>query len=223
MRFLNLFTHSKNVAGRYRLKKALFDLGPTGYSFEKFMGRLFERQGYKVQVGKIVEGVCVSHEVDVVAEKDNEIVMVECKFHRQQGRKSDVKVALYIKSRFEDIKTALERNGELKGKTFRGFIATNTRFTDDAIKFGSCSGLELLAWNYPPHRNLQKWIEESDYHPITALGSANNRVKSVLLDNNIVLCREIIEQEKKLLDLRIPMHDIKKIVKEAQEIVGVQY
>lgn len=209
---------SKNVAGRYRLKKAIFDLGPSGYPFEKFVGRLFENKGYEVKVGQIVQGKCVTHEVDVIAENDKEVIMVECKFHQQQGRKSDVKVALYIKSRFDDIQDQIKREGLYPNKKFRGFIATNTRFTDDATAYATCSGVSLISWNYPKGENLQAWIENTNYHLITALSSATAKVKQKLLENDIVLCRDIIEQGHQLQKLGLTIPAINKMVREAKAI-----
>src|SRR5690606_23880275 len=54
-------------ASRYKLKQAIYDLGPTGFPFENFIAAIFTYPGYKTDVGKIVQGVCVSHELDVVA------------------------------------------------------------------------------------------------------------------------------------------------------------
>lgn len=57
-------------ASRYKLKKAIFELGPTGYPFEKFVAAVLEHSGYRVEVGKIIKGACISHEVDVIARKE---------------------------------------------------------------------------------------------------------------------------------------------------------
>ena len=57
------------VADRYNLKRALMELGPHGYSFEKFIAQLFSYQGYKTEANVIIAGSCVEHEVDVVAKK----------------------------------------------------------------------------------------------------------------------------------------------------------
>ncbi len=209
---------SKNAAGRFRLKKAINDLGPSGYPFERFIGRLYQHAGYQVKVGQIVQGRCVSHEVDVIAENEHEIVMVECKFHSEQGRKSDVKVALYIKARFDDIKARMEAEGLLNHKTFRGSVATNTRFTEDAIEFGTCAGMSLIAWDYPSKLNLRNWVESSNLHIVTALSSATKKIKQILLEHNIVLCKEIIEQEHRLKEIGIPVPMIDQIVNEAKEI-----
>ena len=211
---------SKNAAGRYRLKKAIFDLGPSGYPFEKFIGRLFVNRGYDVKVGEIVQGKCITHEVDVIAENEEEVIMVECKFHHQQGRKSDVKVALYIKSRFDDIYDNIKVNNLYPNKKFTGYIATNTRFTEDAISYANCSKVHLLSWNFPYDNNLQSWVEDTNYHLVTALSSATKKIKQLLLKNDIVLCREVIEKEKQLQDIGIPISIIKKIIKEAKEIIN---
>lgn len=210
---------SKNAAGRYRLKKAIFELGPSGYPFEKFMGRLFENKGYKVKVGEIIQGNCITHEVDVIAENDEEIVMVECKFHHQQGRKSDVKVALYIKSRFDDIKAQIKKEGLYPNKKFKGCIATNTRFTNDARTYSECSGVSLISWDYPKENNLQNWVDNTNYHLITALSSATKKTKQLLLENNIVLCRELIEKQVEMQKIGIPALVIKKMTKEAKAII----
>ena len=41
---------NKISASRYSLKRALFDLGPTGYPFERLVGALLKEKGYKTKV-----------------------------------------------------------------------------------------------------------------------------------------------------------------------------
>jgi len=41
---------------RYSLKEALMKLGPSGYPFEKFIGKLLEYQGYKIRVNVEIMG-----------------------------------------------------------------------------------------------------------------------------------------------------------------------
>ena len=92
-------------ASRYKLKSAIYELGPTGYPFERFVAALLQNSGYKVEVGKVIKGNCVSHEIDVIAQKDNFKLFIECKFHSEQGRHCNVKIPLYIHSRFRDVET----------------------------------------------------------------------------------------------------------------------
>ena len=58
------------LASKYKLKKAIYELGPTGYPFERFIAAILKYSGFKVQVGQILQGACVSHEIDVVAQKN---------------------------------------------------------------------------------------------------------------------------------------------------------
>ena len=96
-------SRSKSSASRYKLKKAIMELGPTGFPFEKFVAAILREDGFKTDVGVFVKGYCVSHEVDVVAKNEKKHFMVECKYNSQQGRVNDVKIAIYIQSRILDI------------------------------------------------------------------------------------------------------------------------
>jgi len=209
---------SHRIAGTYRLKKAIFELGPTGYPFERFVGELLKNQGYKVEVGKIIKGHCVQHEVDVVAEKDDQKYMIECKFHSAPSKKSDVKVSLYIQSRFLDIEKEWKKKESEHLRFHQGWIVTNTRFTEDAMQFGKCAGLKLISWDYPFSGSLKERIVLSGLHPITALQSITKKEKKELLTFDVVLCRNL--NNELLYKAGIRENRINKILKEAKELVG---
>ena len=42
------------AAGRYNIKKAIMELGPTGYPFEKIIAEILRGQGFSIEVGKIL-------------------------------------------------------------------------------------------------------------------------------------------------------------------------
>lgn len=210
---------SSRTAGRYRLKQAVLEMGPSGYPFEKLMGKLFEHKGYSAKVGQIVQGQCVNHEVDVIAKNKNEQIMVECKFHRDPGYKSNVKIPLYINSRFLDVKSTWETDPELSNIHFTGMLATNTRFTEDAIEYGQCAGLRLLSWDYPEGDSLKDWIDQSGFHPITSLSSLKKTHKEKLLEKNIVLCRELSDNKEELINLGLKPEQITRVLKEAENLV----
>ncbi len=209
---------SHNVAGHFRLKKAVLDLGPSGYPFEKFVGRLFSNKNYNVEVSKIIQGNCVTHEVDVIAKNETEHIYIECKFHKDR-KKNDVKIPMYIKSRFDDIRNNLGKLPENKNINIKGMLITNTRFSSDAEDFGKCSGLTLIGWDYPKKGNLRDWIDQSGYHPITSLSSLTKKHKQKLLEKNIILCREIEPNIQVLEEIGIRKKDFKRIIKEAKEIM----
>ena len=210
---------SRHAAGKYKLKKAIFELGPTGYPFERFVGELLKNQGYQVEVGQIVQGFCVQHEVDVIAEKDNRRYIIECKWHSDLSTKSDVKVSLYFHSRFQDIKKQWEKQANNHLLFHEGWLVTNTRFTDDALQYGECAGLRMISWDYPEKGSLKDRIDLSGLHPITALQSLTKREKEMLLEKNIVLCRDITGQA--LETAGIKSSRFRKILQEAEEIGSI--
>lgn len=193
MAFKMLKGKSSVSASRYKLKKALMELGPTGFPFEKLVGKLMEHEGFATQVGVIVQGNCVQHEIDVIAQKENNHYMIECKYHSDQGRFCNVKIPLYIHSRFLDVEKQWERLKGHEAKLHKGGVYTNTRFTTDAIQYGKCVGLLMTSWDYPYGNGLKDRIDKSGLHPLTALTTLTKNEKAKLLDKGIVLCKELHE------------------------------
>src|SRR5690554_1359610 len=141
--FKILKAKSRVSASKYKLKKALMELGPSGFPFEKLVGKLFDHEGFATTVGVIVKGNCVEHEVDVIAQKNNKHYMIECKYHNDQGKYCNVKTPLYIHSRFLDVENQWVQLKGHEAKLHKGGVYTNTRFTSDAIQYGKCVGLLL--------------------------------------------------------------------------------
>lgn len=206
------------IAGRYKLKNAIRDLGPSGFPFEEYVGSVLKKNGYQARVGVIIQGHCIQHEVDVEAEKDNVHIMIECKFHAQAGSKSNVKVSLYIHSRFRDIETMWKKSPEHAKKEHQGWVVTNSQFSDDALTYGECSGLKMISWAHPKNNSLKKMIEDAGLHPITCLNSISDIEMQKLLDKKIVLCSDICEDKKILLSIGIKEDRIQGIQKEGRAI-----
>ncbi len=211
---------SRSLAGKYKLKRAIMELGPSGYPFEQYFGEILKNQGFSVEVGKIVEGHCVNHEVDVIAKKDNRLIMIECKFHNSTGMKNDVKIPLYINSRFHDIRRKLSKNNGLENIDFEGWIVTNTRFSEDAIKYGNCAGMQLIGWDYPRQGSLKERVELSGLYPITCLSTLTKKEKKRLLERKIVLCRSLIDNEALLHEINVNRRNLSKVQREAEQIVN---
>ena len=172
------------VAAKYSLKKAVFDLGPSGFPFEDFVTEIYRAKGHDASTGVILEGKCAKHEVDLFAvHKGGKRHGAEIKFHNHQGIKTDLKVALYVHSRFDDLISA--------DKVDEGILITNTKFTKNAISYGECVGLKMISWDYPKENNLYSLIEETGLHPITCLTTIPKNDKNRLMKNDVVLCRDI--------------------------------
>ena len=210
--------HSRVSASKYKLKNALFELGPTGFPFENLVGKLLSHEGFSIQVGVIVSGHCVSHEIDVIADKDDQHYFIECKFHSDQGRFCNVKIPLYVNSRFLDVEKQWKKQKGNDGKISKGGVYTNTRFTSDATQYGKCAGLLMASWDYPFGNGLKERIDRSGLHPLTALTTLTKNEKTKLLDLGLVLCREIYEHPQVLNKIGISKARHKNIVEDGKEL-----
>ena len=202
------------LASKYKLKKAIYELGPTGFPFERFVGAVLKYSGYETSIGEVIQGQCVSHEIDVVAHKNNETTIVECKFHSEQGLKCNVKVPLYINSRYQDVKKYWNTNRKNGTTLTQGWVVTNTRFTKDALQYGNCIGLYLLSWDYPKKNGLKDRIDRLGLYPITVSTLLTNREKQFLLSRDVVLSRDLIDDSFFLDHLGISDIRKKKILNE---------
>jgi len=216
-----LLKQKKSVfAAKYKLKKAIYELGPTGFPFEKFVAAILEYSGYTTETGKIMPGICVTHEIDVYAEKNGNVSIIECKFHNEEGRNCNVKIPLYIHSRYLDVLGQWEKKKDKTKTMERGGVVTNTRFTEDAITYGTCVGLNLLSWDYPKDNGLKDRIDRLGLYPITVSHLLSSKEKQFLLSRDVVLCRQLFKDKFFLDHLGISQTRQEKILKELSELCG---
>ncbi len=213
--FALLKKESNSLAAQYNLRDALLLLGPAGFYFEKFIARVFEAEGYTTLTNLILNGKCVAHEIDVILKKDNQIAMVECKFHGSKEVRSDVKVPMYILSRFNDLKDRSQVIFTKKDTISDCWIVTNNRFTADALAFGTCSGLHLLSWDYPKKDDLSTKIDRSKLYPITCLTTISLLEKDKLLALNILFVSDLFQDSECLARIGLSTNRIKNVIKEA--------
>ncbi len=205
-------------ASKYKLKKAIYELGPTGFPFEKFISTLLQYSGYDTRVGEVVKGQCVSHEIDVLARKNGKTFLIEYKFHGEEGRNCNVKIPLYIHSRFQDVKAADNGAGAGFSKPDEGWVVTNTRFTQEAVTYGKCVGLYLLSWDYPEDDGIRNRIDRLALYPITVSTLLSQREKHFLLSRDIVLCRQLIKDTFYLDHLGVSENRKSRILKEIEDL-----
>lgn len=176
---------SPDLAMKYNLKDALAELGPSGYPFEKYVAMLLSEIGYDTKTNQTLSGGCVTHEVDVVAVKDQVTYFIEAKFHKNHGQRTDVRVALYIKARYDDLKS------NWQGGETMPWIVTNTRFSTDAIKYSECQNIRITSWGYPKGEGIMDLIEQTALHPITIVDGMTSDDKMRLLAAGVVTCRQL--------------------------------
>ena len=194
-----LLGKKKKLAIKFSLKRAMRKLGPTGFPFEKYIGSILSKKGFKIKLNQIVKGRCCSYEIDFIAEKDNIFYIGECKYRNLSGGRVHSQIALSNYARFLDIKKGKIFNGKNKTKSI---LVTNTKFTTKAIKYSKCIGVDLLGWNYPKNRGLESIIDKEEFYPITILKSLRKDISDVFVSKKIMLVGDLLEL------------DIKKFAKE---------
>ncbi|MBY0353246.1 restriction endonuclease [Candidatus Babeliales bacterium] len=205
------------VAGRYHFRQAIMALGPSGFPFEHYVAELLKRQGYQVVVGQVVMGKCVSHEVDIIAIKDHDRFIMECKFHHAVGARCSIQTALYVKARYEDI-LARNHNNDFSGT----WLVTNAKISTVAIQYGLCVGMKLLAWDYPQNNGLERIVDQLGLHPITCLSSLPKSAIEELLREGIVLCLDVHNHKDLLRRLHLSDERVSDILRECDEISRTQ-
>lgn len=206
LEFLNSSSTPHHQA-RYSLKQAIMDLGPTGYPFEDYIAHVLNHEGYQTTVRNMIQGKCISHEIDVIATKGEQNIMVEAKFHNSTGIKTDVHVSLYTKARFEDTKE--------KNRFTKPMLVTNTKLTGEAVTYAQCVGMEVLGWSYPENESLRDLVEKHALFPLTVLTSLPNTFKQQLLQQGIVMCKDLCLNPQTIMSLDLPDEKKQRIKEEA--------
>jgi len=206
----------KPLAARYSMKRAVLALGPSGFPFEDFMAEIFRAQGCRhVETRKSMHGACAPHEVDLYMQQNGRTIAAELKFHNRLGIKTDLKVALYVHARFEDLKKP-----KTQDMIDEAWLITNTEFTSNAIDYGKCAGLKLISWEYPQRENIRNLIEETGVQPITSLTTLSAHEQRMLMEKRVVLCRMLHGNRDTLEDIGLSEDRISEVLTEGNALCG---
>jgi len=199
------------VAEKYNLKRAIMNLGPTGFPFEEFIAEILRNYGYKATTDAKLKGKVIYQEVDVIAEKDKKF-MIECKYHNEPGTDTRLQPAMYTYARFLDL---------AQYKFDQPWLITNTKCTSDAVGYAKGVNLKITSWNFPKEESLLRLITSKNLYPVTIL-FLTNEIKEKLIMNKVVLLKTLIEKDLKELYKRtnIPIKELEKIKNKAREILA---
>lgn len=218
--FKNLKKRERLSAAKYSMRRAILELGPTGFPFEDFFSAVMRSKGYESRVREVVPGKCSAHELDVVMEKGETRIGAELKFHNTPGFKVDLKTALYVWARFHDIKEGALARGEEPLLT-EGWLVTNTKFTTNTIEYAHCAGLKLLGWSYPHGESLSDLVDAANLYPVTVLTSLSDAEKARLLEHGTTLCRMIAEDPEALARAGVTKRKHREVVEESAGLCKV--
>lgn len=216
---------------RFNLKQGMRKLGPTGFPFERYIGKIFSGCGFDTAVNKYISGHCIRYEIDFLAKKGNSLYIGECKYRNLAGGRVDLKIALANYARFLDLKNSpflkkvffsVFHQKMKKSLKIKSIIVTNTKFTSKAIKYCDCVGVELLGWKCPRSAGLESLIDNQGLYPITILPSLKKFLADIFISKKIVLAKDLlkINSEKFAKKFKIQNRYLDALIKEAKILFG---
>jgi hypothetical protein len=201
------------LAEKYDLKRAIMSLGPSGFPFEQFFAGVLREYGYKTKVGTKQKGKIITHEIDIIAEKENpqKSYMIECKYHNEPGKHTKLQPAMYTYARFLDLKIKLDQP----------WLVTNTKCSKDAIDYAKGVNLKITSWRYPKEESLLKMVSDKKIFPITILKKLDNETKEKLFKEKIVLIRDLLNYQVSELTKKTGLNEqeINKILEEVKQVL----
>ena len=209
-------------AARYDLKGAIMRLGPAGFPFETFFGEVLAEYGYKTRLRTFLQGRCIPHEIDVIAkdEETGETLMIECKYKNLAGDYIGVKDILYTYARYLDLVEGCKTGAclEINGV----WLATNTKFSREVIKYAKCKGINLTGWEYPGRKSLKRLVEKKKLYPITVLRSLDSFSQSRLGAAELMLCKDLLENDEDyIIEVTgIKRKKLRQMISEAESILS---
>ncbi|MFW9934893.1 MAG: ATP cone domain-containing protein [Candidatus Thorarchaeota archaeon] len=214
MAVTELETHREVVEFRRDLRDGLARIG-SGFIFEDYVRLLLEEYGYKVSGNVVLQGACVDHEVDSIAERDGEVIYVEMKHHSVLERYTPFEVTLAAKAKWDDLQAGCEQG--LNDCSFdRVLIVTNTRLTQHARHYAECVGIEHFGWNTPIGRGIDWFIENKKLYPVTILRTVTDEERDELYKHRILTLNQLMKADPKSVGLSETR--LKELIAETQRV-----
>lgn len=209
-----------DVSARYSLRRAMANLGPDGYVFEKYIAVVLEAYGYEAKTNQVVAGASgVEHEIDVLATKDGNTYYIEAKYKNEYGLKTHVDTVMYSWARYIDIAEA-RKNHERS----QIWLVTNTEFTISAKQFGKYREMVLVGWDYPVNQALEDMIADKKLYPVSILPSVSQNDRKALIKNGLILAQDLIPYTADNLENKFGLSPKRsqKIIDEARALTVIE-
>lgn len=217
MVFQRLRKYESAVSSRKDLKTALCGIRSKP-EFEEYVRIVLRAHGYNVTENQVIQGFCVTHEIDGIAEKDGKTIYLEVKSHADPHSYTPFEVTLAAKAKWDDIKEGFKK-GFNNHPFDKVLIVCNTKLTEHARKYADCIGLEHMGWNSPVGCGLDRLIEEKKLYPVTILRNLSEKERDALSDHDIITLKQLVEAKGK--NVGIPKSRITRFIEEAESILAL--
>ncbi|MBI5332736.1 MAG: restriction endonuclease [Candidatus Aenigmarchaeota archaeon] len=197
---------SSRIAAVFGLREAIADLDSV--SFEKYAAKVLEADGYKCIWNRIIDGRCIDHQIDIIAEKNGEFFYIECKRHYNPHRFCGLEVPLEVWARLIDLQEGFG-DGKNKYNFSKAWIFTNSKFSEHAMKYATAKGVMMTGWSI----GLQDLIEARKIYPVTIL-NIDLVAKAELLRKDIITLQDVLGAKK----AKMPNWD--NVIEMAHSVLG---
>jgi Holliday junction resolvase len=201
------------------LREAITLLRPKP-DFEEFISLLLKEYGYAIERNQIIAGKCVEHEIDAVARKNNETLLVEIKHHIQSHTYTGLHIFLEVQATLEDL---LEGYRWKKNKInfTKALVVCNTKISDHARDYAVCKGIDYIGWRFPEEKGLEQMVEEKRFYPVTLLKDLDADTQAKLGDNGIVLLKQLLEMDSNEISkrMKVDRQKIEKLIRKTRELL----
>jgi hypothetical protein len=215
MLFDELKPYKPIIAFRNNLRKSI-SLLRSKPDFEFFIQKLLEEMGYTVTPNCICQGKCVEHEIDAVAKKNEETLLVEIKHHKNEHTMTDLETCRGMRAKFEDLTEGFQE-GVHPFPFSKAMIICNTKLTKHALRYARCRNIDHLNWY-----ELEKLIEERNFYPITLLKGPKKKERDKLINEKIITLRQLVESDAEQLakKLNLKKEIIDNWISKSKEILS---
>lgn len=156
--------------------------------FEQYVRLILEALGFQVAPNQLIKGECVEYELDGLLVRDNQVYILEVKHHINPHEKVDLTVVLKVRAIIEDLLAGYEKKLN-QIRVSGGYIVTNAKFTDHALRYARCKGINLLGWG--TYEDIEKVIVENKLQPLTIVGDIGEEELHTLADTGIVTLKQL--------------------------------
>jgi Holliday junction resolvase-like predicted endonuclease len=213
----SLKQHEPAIISRIDLKTALGEMKPTP-DFEAYVRILLSADGYEVTPNRVIQGFCVTHEIDGIARRNGETIYLEVKNHSNLHRYTPFDVTLVAKAKWDDIQKGYEK-GVNETSFDRVLIVCNTRLTQHAKKYAKCIGIDHIGWNTPRGEGIDAIITETNLYPVTILKTLSAKEHDRLSEAGIITLDQLLN--KGLDKIRMKESRKKELIGEAERAQSI--
>jgi len=159
--------------------------------FEDYARIVLREAGYLVEPGRLLEGRCVSHEIDGIAFKGDEVFVVEVKHHFNHHAYTGLGTVLELWAALEDLREGYKLGFHPYAFT-SAILVCNTKISQHAEQYARCKGIMYMGWRYPRAFALSDIVSSKKIYPITMIKSLSAEAVAKLGDRGIVTLNQLL-------------------------------